>query len=112
MTEIKKTCPVCGREFTTVYSYKKYCSKECYYTALLRRENEKHKPVTELYKKICPECGKEFLAKYKNRRYCSEECRLAVNRLNAKEQALKKRYYRCRKKHDNCSWCEYPDCIY
>lgn len=60
------SCEICGKKFTTYYSYTKYCSEEC-------REIARSKETI----RHCARCGKEFRVSTFNRKYCSSECRKA-----------------------------------
>ena len=91
MQEIKKVCALCGKEFTTIYTQKKYCSNECKYTARKQMslkyyydhyeyEKERNRRINKLrYQKKtdreynCVVCGKP-LPKGKSK-YCSDECK-------------------------------------
>lgn len=67
VTEYKKICPVCGKEFITTNSRKKYCCANCDATAYRDRHRVKHE-------KICPICGKKFVVNRRLNVYCSREC--------------------------------------
>lgn len=68
-----KTCPICGAEFETIYSNKKYCSLECKRRHSNNVANTKYIPRSTI-KKTCIVCGKEFVPKYTYNKYCSKEC--------------------------------------
>lgn len=67
VTEYKKVCPVCGKEFTTTNKRKIHCCANC--RAAFYRD--KHRNV---YKKVCLICGKEFTVNRCLNVYCSKEC--------------------------------------
>lgn len=98
-----KVCKKCGKEFKTVSSKRKYCSKECSYS------DRQHMV------KICPICGKEFQPEKRNTKYCSKECsiksqikqKLVVCEYCGKE-FLKKQTEIDRNNHNFCS----RDCYY
>jgi len=57
-TLITKTCPVCGRQFQTVWPRQKYCSDQCRFGT-----------------STCIVCGKQFIRKPRTTgKYCSREC--------------------------------------
>ncbi len=49
-----KTCPYCGKEFTTDVEHKKYCS-EAHKTYDYRRRR-----LEQATEKICPKCGRPW----------------------------------------------------
>ena len=73
-------CVVCGKEFESIKSTKKYCSKEC--VNKLRRQKwaeRERAPKDNIYKgnaKKCLLCGKIFYPKTKsaNQRQCCYDC--------------------------------------
>ena len=74
--QITKTCPVCGKEFSTPYFFKKYCSDECYMKTKNVAACNRYKKTRQapLATKICPVCGKKFETRDSKRVYCSYEC--------------------------------------
>lgn len=58
-----KVCAQCGKQFTTSYSKKKFCCRECLFES--RRLHRKY---------ICPVCRKEFEPKKKKQKFCSIQC--------------------------------------
>ena len=69
MTEKKKICPFCQREFVPENSATVYCSVECRKGMRRKRSMDERKNRTL----ICKYCGKSFVSDWK-RKYCSEEC--------------------------------------
>ena len=67
VTEYKKICPVCDKEFITTNNRKKYCCSNCDATAYRDKHRVKHE-------KVCPICGKKFIARRSIDVYCSKEC--------------------------------------
>lgn len=90
-----KICPICGKEFATVYSNKKYCSPTCshkanraldkeYYKRNRERICERHRTyyaglpwptLTPLNVVSCQHCGKKFKETFHHDHFCSDECR-------------------------------------
>lgn len=89
---VKKTCPVCGKEFEGKTT-QKYCSYTCklknvrdntkeyrkeYYKKNAESIKEKQRPrnnkPTELMEKVCPICGETFIGNSKQV-YCSDFCK-------------------------------------
>lgn len=67
---IKKTCPLCKREFEPLRRNQKYCSRHCYQKYVSAGLSAK-RPV---YKKKCVICGKEFETRRSRVICCSKEC--------------------------------------
>lgn len=66
--EYLKTCPICGKQFSTSNKRRKTCSRECA-VASIRLSRKK------VISKPCIVCGKEFLSvPHKNKKTCSSEC--------------------------------------
>lgn len=54
---MKKICLICGKEFTSIYSYQKY-HKRCAKEANRRNARERYKPSETTFPEYhCPECG-------------------------------------------------------
>ena len=78
-----KTCPICGRTFTSPYVQQKYCGKECarqVHTTQKRsweRNHAKSKPRRKrpLVVKTCANCHKEFTPTKRKQLCCCEVCR-------------------------------------
>lgn len=72
----EKTCPECGRAYTTNDPRQTYCSRPCFHTASGKQRD--HKVTLE-----CAQCGKPFKvrpAKANVARYCSRACQNASQR--------------------------------
>lgn len=52
MKKYKKTCPICGKDFHSENICRKYCSKNCYKTAM----RHMYDPTP----KLCAGCGREL----------------------------------------------------
>lgn len=69
-------CIICGKEFTTNYKHKRYCSLGCYKEnrkirlrrTYLQRKNKKR------YKHSCTVCGNSFFSTHKWSKCCSPKC--------------------------------------
>lgn len=104
MTEFKKICVLCGKEFTTTANRRKVCYDDHYYN--------------------CEVCGKPFLIHSENhKKTCSEECRRKSisNTENTKfqNQSFKhickicgKEFYNNHKKDEICDDIHYLTCEY
>jgi len=75
-------CPYCGKEFTTIYSFQRFCSQKC----ARGEKKEKGKKKRELMNKIeltCRLCNTVFVPTHHNQKYCSKECsKLATKKQN------------------------------
>jgi len=69
-----KTCEICGKEFETGYSFKKYCSKKCRRLSLNARQNLKRQRAAKVEIHTCQNCGKQFETANKQKVYCSPKC--------------------------------------
>ena len=89
-----KVCPVCGKEFESLFPGKKYCSTDCYIINNRAVAKKKYKPkVHEM--KACEICGTMFRPVNVNGKCCSDECRRESNKRrprNWKEQQKQYRY--------------------
>jgi endogenous inhibitor of DNA gyrase (YacG/DUF329 family) len=67
---VQMKCVVCGKEFESKNSNRKYCSKKCTNTQyyILKKQGM---PAREL---TCPYCGKIFTTTRDNKIFCSETC--------------------------------------
>ena len=74
---LHKVCPVCGAEFETTYTHKKYCSEECAAKAQQEtREQWRYRTGSKkIYHRTCPECGAEIETSHNLKKYCSDQCR-------------------------------------
>ena len=106
-------CVVCGKEFTSIKSTKKYCSRECVNT--LRRQwwamREKN-PASNNYEgkeKVCLLCGKIFRPKTKsaNLRTCCYDCMPDGKQLTRGEFLAKLKLLHSGK----CAKCGYDTCL-
>ena len=73
-----KTCLLCGVQFDTHLSHKKYCSMECQEKAEVRKREKKRRELEREAKNIdrtCPVCGVQFVAHRSNKVYCSVHCK-------------------------------------
>lgn len=137
---ITKTCEVCGKTFEARSNHTKYCSEACRkevrnarqrkmraedrqkYRAINRAYylRRKDHPEPIIHEKTCVVCGKTFTTNRSNKKCCSPECtKVKDNQARRKRRNAAKMgstskgtYSQCRKAHDNCSWCEYKECIY
>ena len=66
--EYKKTCAICGAQFTTNRKDVKYCSAGCRKSAAAIMEEQRKKEVK------CVVCGKMFRTKHKYAMVCSGKC--------------------------------------
>lgn len=82
-TELKKVCPVCGREFVAKKPAQVNCSRSC--AGILNRKNRRCK----LPPKECIICGKEFLPWNKTQVTCASE---ACKRKNSDNKKKNGRY--------------------
>lgn len=69
---ITRNCKTCGKEFTTPYNAKVYCSDRC---ARIANKKPTRAKMTEC---ACSWCGKKFLYDRK-KKYCCKACRLYAN---------------------------------
>ena len=89
---MEKVCPVCGKNFESVRSQKKYCSPEC----LGKAQKESLKRYKQAYRrkkkteKICAICGKIFTPTNRARKYCSPEC--AKKSFKASRRKYRRKY--------------------
>ena len=113
----KKTCPVCGKEFSTDLSYKKYCSDEC-------RTERNRKASKEWYRNHKEE-AKVMHAKWysENRSKNKENCKRYYQKNREKLKSYSREYYQehrdkilkdkkrhyCEQKHDMCLSCPNED---
>ena len=96
-----KVCAICGKEFETRYSHKRYCSLDCVVEAK-RRDNKRRfqaKRAAPLVKKTCAICGKEFETRYSHKRYCSSDC-AAEGKRPAPRTTYKRRCVHCGKEFE------------
>lgn len=82
VTEYKKVCPVCGKEFTTPYTFKKFCSVECRTPSYYNKRKLKNK----IYNRICLVCGKSFSTTDKRKIYCNDKCTDKACKIREKEK--------------------------
>lgn len=92
-TTYEKTCPICGKDFTTTNSNQIYCSVDCYYLNAKQRQKEQHRLQKnlaqfsrQLEKKTCPICGKDFEPNSKAQIYCSKQCRDVAFQIQYREK--------------------------
>lgn len=74
--DIELTCQWCGEKFKVYrwWTFRKFCSKECYNSARRFRQGVKARRATY----ICDYCGKTFYLKRRiksNHRFCSNKCK-------------------------------------
>ena len=75
-----KTCPYCGKEFSTIYSIQRFCSKKCA-RGKKREEGQKKRELKNKSEVICKLCNAVFVPTHHRQRYCSKECyKLAKDR--------------------------------
>lgn len=74
--QLKRVCPICGKEFTANTMNRMYCSDECKYEAQLRGKREAWAEQYVPRTVVCKECGRTFTATVGATRsaYCSDEC--------------------------------------
>lgn len=112
MKVFEKTCPQCGRKFTSFHRYAIYCSRSC--SSASRRK----KPLvgkTLLKEGVCPVCEKSFQKRTRNQIYCSERCKRLEDSRKQGRQSLKDpafigwRCHDCGKPSDTyrCSACQW-----
>ena len=78
-----KTCPICGKEFSTHLRVKKYCSDECKERSYYKIKIPENKP--------CEVCGNEFAVRSSRSRYCCRRCADKAQRQRSKEYQARKR---------------------
>lgn len=69
----RHVCPVCGKEFMTTLSKKRFCSVECAYE--FQKASQKERIARNAKVRVCKECGKEFTSK-KFQVFCCSKCRI------------------------------------
>lgn len=101
-TETRK-CVVCGTEFQTRRTDRRYCSDACRKKAAraIAKGKQKAEPKSAPkprrnylfgeFHKTCEFCGKEYIAGFCRSRYCSQEC--------ARKADDKRRFERRKKEH-------------
>lgn len=80
----KKTCPICGKEFSGI-KRQKHCSREC--------RDQARRNTLKLFEKKCPTCGKIFKTRDKRVKYCSRDC-YRVSKKTAKYAPPQKKHTR------------------
>lgn len=63
------TCKNCGVEFVRTSGSQKYCSKECFNTRRIKKENERYNEIGQ-----CTICNASFNKANKTSKYCSKKC--------------------------------------
>ena len=73
-----KTCPTCGKQFSTnKHKPRTFCSPECYH-----QRTDKPEPVERTEQRICVVCSRPFVAsKYDKTKTCSPDCANEVRRV-------------------------------
>lgn len=81
MAGYKKTCVMCGTEFTARSFNALYCSEYC-------KKHIKYKVQPPMLPRNCITCGTEFQPRTKNHYYCSTICAATAknNRVRDKEK--------------------------
>lgn len=75
-----KICALCGKEFETLDSRKKYCCYECRVKASNKKKSERRKRNRRPKVKHCKFCGKEFETNLNYKTYCCRNCARAAGR--------------------------------
>ena len=86
---VEKTCPFCGKSFTTSSSKKIYCSPACQKPHKLAKLREQT-VARATQAQTCEWCGATFTGKYR-KRFCSEKCADASYKARLKEKAREER---------------------
>lgn len=98
--EYERTCPQCGKEFTTTDYRIKYCSKECHDKKQRQQVKEwkiKHKYTHALPRRNCIICGKEFQPRNRAQLSCySTACREARGLQKWEQDIIARRTVKCR----------------
>lgn len=73
---VAKECPFCGKDFETTLSYKRYCSGECAYQAILNQKREQWAEAYEPRAFSCKECDRVIITECGNKAsiFCSIAC--------------------------------------
>lgn len=87
-TIYERNCETCGVKFVTTNKENKFCSDECWSTAMEKRKTPREK--------TCIQCGKLFETTSSWATICSEECRVERNRTRVRE-AYRHRNCKCEK---------------
>ena len=103
-TAYLRSCQWCGKEFSTPYPNKKYCSEDCCYQGNLRDKREQW--ATEYVPRtlVCKECGSEFVTECGKPRsvFCCQSCADKYERRQEHLTVRHKKYTReARKKRDH-----------
>jgi len=80
-----RVCPVCDKEFETIYYDKRYCNVKCKNRKNVKSILEKNKEkaaVKVIDKRFCMYCGKEFETTSHNKKFCTYECRFKMGTRN------------------------------
>lgn len=91
-----RTCPICGKKFTTNRHNNIYCSIECKGIAMVRvhkkavrnylnKEKTKRIEAREKTIRVCPICNKEFTPLESHQKYCSNECAVKGGKIVQKQ---------------------------
>lgn len=86
---VEKTCPFCGKSFTTSSSKKIYCSPACQKQHRLAKLREQT-VARATQAQTCEWCGATFTGKCR-KRFCSEKCADASYTARLKEKAREER---------------------
>ena len=78
-----KTCAVCGKPFSSIYSRQKYCSETCYQQA------KKAAVRKALEKRFCLTCRYGFYTTHESdKKFCCATCRRNYNPEGKKKKSL------------------------
>lgn len=106
-----KSCTICGTEFKTNYSTRKFCSMKCK-GENNRRKTIKYRPLME--KKVvvkCKSCKKKFTRRRINHKYCCKICREkgifsdSIDSNSGKYKFYKMRFKVMRRDNFTCQYC-------
>lgn len=108
---IKNICVVCGKEFESIRSTKKYCSPECEYQERKNRKELKIKNNEEklMQEKECLLCGQKFRPKTSsaNQRTCCYDCMPDGTQLRRGDFLAKIK----KRRGGKCERCGYNTCL-
>lgn len=97
-----KLCPVCGDEFYTNDSKKKYCSSRC--ASRAASKSYQH-PKAKLRVLQCARCSATFSTTNNNQIYCSKECSTAESKRKAEELKTLSAFKLFERDNFTCIYC-------
>lgn len=83
---MEKICLVCNKEFKTNYSFKIYCSVECYRLGHNNKNNFMNRK--KIFNIVCPICKKRFDATNNLKIFCSFKCMNEAQRYKRRNRNL------------------------